>query len=43
MTKLEQIESEGLKSNIPTFNIGDTVKVSMAKKARKLANVTSSL
>lgn len=27
MTKLEQIESEGLKSNIPTFNIGDTVKV----------------
>lgn len=27
MTILEQIEKEGLKSNIPEFKIGDTVKV----------------
>lgn len=27
MTVLEQIEKEGLKSSVPQFNIGDTVKV----------------
>ena len=27
MTILEQIEREGLKAEVPTFNIGDTVKV----------------
>lgn len=27
MTVLEQIEKEGLKANVPQFNIGDTVKV----------------
>ena len=27
MTVLEQIEKEGLKANVPQFNIGDTVRV----------------